>query len=248
MIDDPMPSDWRELQAGVARLLTEIGLSAKIEHSLNTPRGKVTVDVYAVDDTNLDKTTYIVECKNWDTAIPQSVVHAFTTVMHETGANIGLIVSKFGLQSGSERYTHSTNITGLTYGELQARYLRLWWQKVFCLKLGTVARPLFDLIRPDRDHASKLPQELQAAFRLKQSAFENLAVQVGMMTAMSYGSWAYTVDVPENIADVRTRWEQVLGGAVLEAKYYRPLLDELLQHVCRLQQEFEDMLKIGQSE
>lgn len=41
MIDAPSPRDWRELQAGVCRLLTEIGLTSQTERSLSTPRGLV---------------------------------------------------------------------------------------------------------------------------------------------------------------------------------------------------------------
>jgi hypothetical protein len=40
MIDDPNPADWKGLQAGVCRLLNEIGLSAETEKTLTTPRGK----------------------------------------------------------------------------------------------------------------------------------------------------------------------------------------------------------------
>lgn len=114
MIENPEPSDWRLLQDGVCRIFNEIGLTAKTEVELTTPRGTVEVDVFAVDEKSVDKIRYIVECKNWGTAIPQTVVHAFTTVMHETGANIGFIVSHHGLQEGAERYTENTNIIGLT--------------------------------------------------------------------------------------------------------------------------------------
>jgi len=127
MIDDPYPRDWRELQAGVCRLFNDIGLTAVTEKQLTTPRGVVEVDVYAVDEASVDRIQYIVECKNWKEAIPKTVVHAFITVMHETGANLGFIVSQKGLQSGAVAYTDSTNIVGLTYLELQQRYMRAWW-------------------------------------------------------------------------------------------------------------------------
>lgn len=83
MIEDPYPPDWKALQAGVARLFNEIGLSARIEEKLKTPRGEVEIDVFAVDETSVDKIRYLVECENWNSAIPQTVVHAFNTVMAE---------------------------------------------------------------------------------------------------------------------------------------------------------------------
>ena len=94
------------------------------------------MDVHAVDERSVDRIQYIVECKNWGSPIPQSIVHSFTTVMHETGANIGFIVSKHGLQSGALNYTQNTNIRGLTYLELQQRYFQAWWEGHFCIALG----------------------------------------------------------------------------------------------------------------
>jgi hypothetical protein len=132
MIDDPQPSDWRQLQSSVCRLFNEVGLTAEVGRKLQTPRGEIEVDVYAVDEQSVDRIQYLVECKNWGARVPQSVVHGFTTVMHETGANIGFIVSIEGFQSGARRYLRNTNIVGLTYLELQQRYFEQWFSKCFC--------------------------------------------------------------------------------------------------------------------
>jgi hypothetical protein len=156
MIDDPHPADWRELQAGVCRLFNEIGLSANTEVKIATPRGDVEIDVFAVDNGSVDKIQYLVECKNWSAAIPQTVVHAFTTVMAETGANIGFIVSQKGLQAGAERYTNSTSITGLTYLELQQRYFAVWWEKCFCREIGDLADEMADFVSPFEPHRDEL--------------------------------------------------------------------------------------------
>lgn len=131
MIDDSDIKGWKQLQDAVCRLLNEAGLSAETEVRLNTPHGMVEVDVFAVDERSVDKISYVVECKNWSNSIPQHVVHAFTSIMHETGANIGFVVSKVGVQSGAEQYTRSTNITGLTFEELQYRYFEPWWHNYF---------------------------------------------------------------------------------------------------------------------
>jgi len=82
----------------------------------------VCVDVVAVDVRSHDKITYNVECKNWNVAIPPVCGAFFYNVMHETGANVGFLVSRYGLQSGAEQCTENTNIIGLTYLELQERY------------------------------------------------------------------------------------------------------------------------------
>lgn len=81
----------------------------------------------AVDVRSVDRITYNVECKNWIVSIPPSVVHSFTAVTHETGANIGFVVSTCGpLVSGGavcEEYKYYR----LTYFELQQRYFEAWW-------------------------------------------------------------------------------------------------------------------------
>jgi len=172
MIDDPFPEDWRELQAGVCRLFSEIGLTAEVEATLKTPRGTVTVDVFAVDNKSVDKIQYIVECKNWNTTIPQAVVHAFTTVMHETGANLGFIVSKHGLQSGATMYTDNTNIQGLTYQQLQERYFNVWWQRYFSIQVAAAAdyvNEYVELINSRRDLflESLEPKEVKRFYELQ---------------------------------------------------------------------------------
>lgn len=108
MIDNPYPDRWQDLQSGVCRILRNVGLQANIEVCLQTPRGQTTVDVFAVDLNSVDQIKYIVECKNWGNAVPQSVVHSFSTVMQETGANLGFIISKHGLQYQAPKATPKT--------------------------------------------------------------------------------------------------------------------------------------------
>jgi hypothetical protein len=71
LIEDPLPAEWKELQAGVCRILREIGLEAREGAVIETPRGKVELDVLAIDTNSVDKIKYIVECKNWNNPIPQ---------------------------------------------------------------------------------------------------------------------------------------------------------------------------------
>ncbi len=142
LIENPNPSNWKDLQTGVAGIFTEIGLGVEIEKTLKTPRGNIEVDVYAIDENSVDKIKYIIECKNWKSSIPQSIVHSFTTVMHEIGGNIGFIVTQKGLQSGAKQYTKNTNILGLTYEEFQERYFKVWHTNWFIPQIGDIVDPL----------------------------------------------------------------------------------------------------------
>jgi restriction system protein len=155
MIDNPEPVDWRVLQDGVCRILNEIGLQAQTNVEVLTPRGRVTLDVYAIDSRNIDNILYIVECKNWNTHIPQSVVHSFTTVMHEVGANVGYIITKHGFQSGATDYMKNTNIRGITYGEFQNHYFNEWINCFFRPTISDIADSLIQYTEPVNSYRDK---------------------------------------------------------------------------------------------
>lgn len=116
------PKNWKDLQIKVNYILSCVGLVSEIEKSINTPRGSVAIDVFAYDPNSLDKIRYIIECKNWNKKVPQNVIHSFTTVMQETGANIGYIISKKGFQNGAKEYINYTNIRLFSYDEFQNHY------------------------------------------------------------------------------------------------------------------------------
>jgi restriction system protein len=240
MIDDPNPSAWTDLQAGVCRLFNEIGLSALTEHSLATPRGQVTVDVHAIDERSVDKIKYIVECKNWDTAIPQTVVHAFTTVMHETGSNIGFIVSKQGLQRGAEQYTRNTNVIGVTYAQLQLRYLPVWWQTKFCIDLSRAADTLLQYVEPINSRRDRYVTKLSPAKRKQFLALYAKHFDFGMAVSLigvRFGR--YSSEPPTSVEEFKHKMAELLGKRYqLTSSTYRELLGELIAKINSVTAEF----------
>lgn len=249
MIDDPYPKNWQDLQTGVQRILRNVGLSAEVEVDLKTPRGSVNVDVFAIDLRSLDKIKYIVECKNWNTAVPQSVVHLFTTVMHETGANIGFIVSKYGLQSGAEQYTKNTNIIGLTYLEFQQRYFEAWWKRYFCPRIGDAADRVLQYTeefnqRRDNAYESLSPE--------KQKIFSQLKYQYKIHSWMfAMFNWdcvipqASTGNLLKVPSDLEHFKEEVLRnispGVDWHCTSFRSLLDLILQLLKDIEEEFNTL-------
>ena len=129
------PNDWRDLQNKVCLLLSHCGFKAETEKTIKTPRGEVEIDVYAIDPRSIDRISYVIECKNWINPVNQSVIHAFTTVMNETGSNIGYIISKVGFQRGAISYTDHTNIRLFTFDELQKHYYKSWMANFFAPRL-----------------------------------------------------------------------------------------------------------------
>lgn len=247
MIDDPLPENWQDLQTGVQRIFRNVGLRADVEVDLETPRGSVNVDVLAVDVRSVDKIRYIVECKNWGSAVPQSVVHSFTTVMQETGANIGLIISKHGLQQGAKRYTQNTNIVGMTYLEFQQRYFEAWWKRYFCPRIGDAAdKPLqyteeFNTVRDDA--YKKLSRE-------GQEKFDHLTRENGgsvmIMSMFNYMTMSPTLntgtllDAPANLNEFK---ENVLAKITPHIEWhcdtFRGLLDIMLEYLADVEADFD---------
>jgi restriction system protein len=64
-------------------------------------RGTAEIDVYATETVDGRSYTILVECKNWTARVPQAVIHGFRTVVADSGANLGYIVSAAGFQSGA---------------------------------------------------------------------------------------------------------------------------------------------------
>lgn len=242
MIDDPFPTDWRELQSGVCRLFNEIGLHADVEVQVATPRGHTVVDVFATDHNSVDKITYIVECKNWSTSVPKSIVHAFTTVMRETGVNVGFIVSRHGLQSGAEEYTNHTNIVGLTYLELQERYFNIWWERHFCRTAALASDIAFQYVEPFNSRRERivadLSPEARVLVRALQVRYEPFVVFIRVLCHLTM-SPNYTVPSPQSIDALRESIAECLDDpACFRSKNYRELLVEVVSKCETIETEF----------
>ena len=128
LITSAIPESWEELEDLVTAILNECGMAARRQVNLKLPRGTVDVDVYAEETVDGIAHRIVCECKNWKTNIPKEVVHAFRTVMQETGANRGYIISRMGFQSGAIEVVKATNINLVTFTEFQERYFDKWYR------------------------------------------------------------------------------------------------------------------------
>lgn len=128
-ITDNTPDTWEELEEVVTAILLECGMDARRQVQFPTPRGKITVDVYAEETTRGIVQNIVCECKYWKRKIPSSVIREFRTVMQETGAHRGYIISSAGFQLGAVEAAISTNIELLTFVEFQEVYFDKWIHK-----------------------------------------------------------------------------------------------------------------------
>lgn len=112
------PVVWKELQQYCANILNDCGFDAVTEKSISTVRGAVKVDVY-VEKRGAYNIKILCECKYWNSSVPQTIVHAFRTVVEDSGANQGIIISKTGFQKGAYEAARDANIALFSWQEFQ---------------------------------------------------------------------------------------------------------------------------------
>ncbi|GEM_PF-2974444 len=126
--------NWHEFQVKVARLFREIpGCKAYIDHSMTGTRiENVNIDVFVEFAPLLQKVNahhsshsslvfkVIVECKYWKSKVPQEKVFALKTIVEDTGAAMGILVTEQGVQQGAEKYLDSkSGLMAVTLHELE---------------------------------------------------------------------------------------------------------------------------------
>lgn len=127
MIFPGKPADWQDLEKNVCQIFTEAGCLAARNKTLKTVRGPVEIDVLVWDKTRRPHTLILCECKHWSRAVPKTVVHAFRTVVQDSGANVGFIISDAGFQAGSYEAANKANIKLVTWKEFQAEMYERWF-------------------------------------------------------------------------------------------------------------------------
>lgn len=113
---DRCPATWKELQDDVALLLNQSGYRAVSPCTIDTVRGKVEVDVLVESPDELVK-RIVCECKFWNSSLPKEKVHAFRTVVQDSGASLGLLISQAGFQSGAIEAANLSNVRLMTWNE-----------------------------------------------------------------------------------------------------------------------------------
>lgn len=120
---------WQQLEETVADILSECGMHAERGLHLELVRGGANVDVMATETVEGIVIRTICECKRWKTSVTQDVVMAFRTVVADSGAHRGYIISTNGFQSGAIAAAKSTNIDLVTFEEFQNTYFEKWIDK-----------------------------------------------------------------------------------------------------------------------
>jgi hypothetical protein len=230
------PADWKALQAEVATILRQCGFSAEIEKSVDTPRGKVELDVYAEENLRGRRYSIVCECKQWKAAIPKTVVHAFRMVVAETGANVGYIIAPSGFQSGSKSAAASTNVQLATWEQFQSQFCSPWLEHYFS---PTVTERLDSLVGFTEPFVQRWMCEIPDAEVEVVKALRDRYLALGALVMLfaPYSAFALSEKVKGDRfpnLPIRKHWrasdetKNSLQSEILDAAGYRELLSAML--------------------
>jgi len=227
VIESPPGPDWQHLQQRVATILRECGFEAETPKLLETVRGRVEVDVFAVDLASSPPSVYLCECKLWSRNVPQAEVLAFRSVVGDVGAHHGLFISAHGFQKGAYEVVRGTNITLVNWPKFedlfQERWCRKYWIPTFRDKLDHLANrvtlPASDAMVVKAHGGRQLrPEEVVGLMALKFS----------MPPFVSFGPIAQTDALADAIWSVRDEYVKHLP-CLRSPQQLRSLLEYLIR-------------------
>lgn len=138
-----------------------------IQKHVELARGDVNVDVWA-DDHAEPPNVIAVECKHWNRHVSKEVVHGFRTVVGDSGANTGLLVSSAGFQKGAEEAASYSNVCLMTWDEFQQVFALRWFRSFMSPTIAEETGALHEYTEPINSRVSRkadaLPGERHAAY------------------------------------------------------------------------------------
>lgn len=248
MINSVSPTDWKDLQNQVAQILSECGFEVDIEKDITTARDTVNIDVHAVDPSQKPATVYLCECKYWKSRVPKTVVHAFRTVVHDYGANWGLIISSKGFQQGAYDAAQYTNVQLLSWKEFQQLFVDRWYDRYFVPHLYKVAGPLAEYAEPINSRilrkADALTPEAFQQFRLLREKYQQLATLAMPLffPALLTGNPRLTPPLRVALSDQTAQASANLPQDLLDARSLREFLEVYILRFTEAVQEFDQVV------
>jgi hypothetical protein len=177
-IYDSEPSNWQELQTMAARIFADIGFDTEVEKDIKLVRGTVNVDIYSVFRHLNIQEVHITECKYWATSVPKSVVHSVRTILADTGANSGYIISREGFQKGAYEAAENSNLYLFTFNEFQEEFRNRWLDRVVD-DLEIIGYPLRKYSSPLESFYEK---ELRLLSNEKQKEYLRLSIKYNTLS------------------------------------------------------------------
>jgi restriction system protein len=252
LIEASMPDRWQDLEVQVAQILTECGYDVEVQKNVPLARGDVNIDVWA-DDHSSPQNIIAVECKLWATPATKNVVHGFRTVVGDSGANTGLIVSSAGFQEGAVEAAAYSNVRLLDWTEFQTMFTVRWFRQYMSSTLKEQTDPLNEYTEAMNSHilgkADALPPEKWERFRSLRERYFPLALSTFAFYPINL-EFLLPVDkspLPHLPLRGSKQWpygrelDSLVPDDVLDATALRPLMDALIEHSRRAIAEFDEV-------
>jgi hypothetical protein len=112
-------AEWSDYQEKVAQFFRGLGLSAETNVAVQGVRTSHDVDVVVRSKHAGFDVLWLVECKAWKSAIPKEKVLALRTIVDDTGADRGFIMSESGYQSGALEAARLANVMLTSLADLK---------------------------------------------------------------------------------------------------------------------------------
>ena len=180
--------------------------------------------------------------------VNQSVIHSFTTVMNETGCNIGYIISKKGFQAGAIKYASNTNIRLFTFEDIQSHYYQLWMINYFAPQIERMNERCNYYCEPcnstrDREVEKLDLQQKEAFFQL----YNKYAQFVITLNTMS-GGINYMMKINPEKDFTLIKWEEFISKCTeidinFSSSNLSSILEELEVNLKSITQKFDDIFE-----
>ncbi|HHQ6632593.1 TPA: restriction endonuclease [Serratia fonticola] len=136
--------NWKEYQEETAKIFRSLGCKAEVECKLAGVRGEHEIDVLVTFERFGVISTWVIECKYWNTAISKDKILTLQSIVDDVGADRGIFISKSGYQSGAFKQAEKSNITLTSLEELFADVSGHWCRNSTFLTDGSIsASPTF---------------------------------------------------------------------------------------------------------
>lgn len=101
---------WRQYQEDVASYFRQLGFDAKTDVALKGVRTSHDVDVVVRSKHVGFPLFWLIECKDWKSAVPKGHVLQLRTIVEDVGADRGIMMSESSFQSGAVEAAYRSNI------------------------------------------------------------------------------------------------------------------------------------------
>ncbi len=219
-------------------------MDATTDHEIPLARGSVSVDVFALDGAIMPAAKYICECKLWRRAVTRSVVHAFRTVLIDSGVSRGFLISSGGFQAGAKEAAEHSNVELVTWDQFQQLFAARWFREYMAPRLMDEGDALHEYTEPINSRVARREAELgrdqqtealelRLSYRVPSFVLRNLwfdpferELPIPSLPLLESMPHADRIDLPAEI---------------LEARHMRPLMDAVTSYYRKATATFDQV-------